>query len=44
MNTNAINSAPNYLLIHHPNAPKGVIAFGIPIQATGNSQKLRNHV
>ena len=23
--------------------PKGVTAFGIQIQATGNSQKLRNH-
>ena len=30
--------------MHHPDAPKGVTAFGIPIRATGNSQKLRNHV
>ena len=28
----------------HPDAPKGVTAFGIQIQATGNSQKLRNNV
>jgi hypothetical protein len=32
------------VLIHHSDAPKCVTAFGILIQATGNSQKLRNHV
>ena len=36
-----INLAPNY----PSNASsKGVTAFGIPMQATGDSQKLRNHV
>jgi hypothetical protein len=31
-------------LIHHPDASKGDTALGILIQATGISQKLRNHV
>ena len=32
------------LSLHHPDALKGVTGFGIPIQATRNSQKLWNYV